>query len=204
MVNVTREDSTMSEDGGRRYGEASMIAAPFLTGERIYLRGLTEVDCAGPYLEWFNDAAVCRLNGHHQFPYHYTDATAFVKRVNASREMLVLAIVQRADHRHIGNVALHQIDFISRSAEFAIVIGAQDCWGKGYSKEAGRLVLDHAFFSLNLHRVYCGTTENNTPMQRLATYLGMREEGRRRQAMYKANGYLDVIEYSVLKREYER
>jgi RimJ/RimL family protein N-acetyltransferase len=179
-----------------------LIAAPFLTGARIYLRALMDADCAGPYLEWFNDPEVCRLNGHHRFPYRHEDARAFVQRVNASREELVLAIVRSDDHRHIGNVALQQIDFVSRSAELAIVIGARDCWGQGYSKEAGRLLLEHAFFSLNLNRVYCGTLEHNVPMQRLAVHLGMREEGRRRHAVYKADRYLDVIEYGVLKGEY--
>jgi len=176
----------------------------FLAGEHVYLRALTPADCAGPYLEWFNDDVVCRANGHHQFPYHHADALTFVERLNRSTDQIVLAIVQAADHRHIGNVSLQQIDYISRSAEFAIVIGARACWGKGYSKEAARLLVDHGFHQLNLNRVYCGTAETNLPMQRLARFLGMQEEGRRRQAMFKDNKYLDVIEYGVLKDDYQR
>ena len=93
-----------------------MAAVPFLVGERIYLRPLTEADCGGAYLEWFNDAQVCQFNGHHYFPYTFAEAKAYVAGVNESRRDLVVAIAMREDDRHIGNVALQNIDFISRSA----------------------------------------------------------------------------------------
>ena len=55
---------------------------------------------------------------------------------------------------------------------------------------------------LNLNRIACGTFENNKGMRKLAEYLGMCEEGRRRRAVYKYGRYVDVIEYGVLKDEY--
>lgn len=179
-----------------------MAAAPFLVGERIYLRSLSQEDCSGAYLQWFNDEQVCQFNGHHYFPYTFAEATAYVASVNESRRDFVVAIALRDDDRHIGNVALQNIDFISQCAEFAIVIGDKECWGQGFAQEAGRLILDHGFLALNLHRVYCGTTENNLAMRRLAEYLGMKEEGRRREAAFKNDRYLDVVEYGVLKNDY--
>jgi len=176
--------------------------ASFLSGERILLRALTEADCTGPYLNWFNDAEVCRYNTHHRFPFSLEDALAYIRRTQQSTTDLVLAIIQRKDNRHIGNVSLQQIDFVSQAAEFAIVIGEKDCWGKGYSKEAAVLLLNHAFLSLHLHRIHCGTTQDNVPMQRLALFLGMKEEGRRREALFKEGQYLDILEYGLLKEEY--
>lgn len=176
--------------------------SPFLVGEDIHLRALTEQDCRGPYLNWFNDAEVCRFNGHHRFPFRREEALRYVKKVLESPTDLVLAVVLKRSRRHIGNVSLQKINFIDRSAELAIVIGEKDCWGKGYSKQVGRLLLEHAFLSLNLHRVHCGTTEENIPMQRLALYLGMKKEGVRRKAAFKENRYLDIWEYGILKPEY--
>lgn len=181
-----------------------MIAPPFLVGERIELRALMEADCAGPYVNWLNDAEVSRYNSHHFFPYRYEDALAYVRHAEQSPTDLVLAIVQRLDRQHVGNISLQNIDLVNRSAEFAVLIGERDCWGKGYSKEAARLLLDHAFLSLNLHRVYCGTAHDNIAMQRLALFLGMKEEGRRREALFKRNQYLDVFEFGVLKPDYMR
>lgn len=174
----------------------------FLEGEGLLLQLLTEADCREAYTSWFNDPQVCRYNSHHLFPLRPEALLTYVKQTQASTTDLVLAIVQKFNQRHIGNVSLQQIDLVNRHAEFSILIGEKDCWGKGYSKEAGRLLLDHAFLSLNLHRVHCGTTQDNLPMQALANFLGMMEEGRRREVLFKHNRYLDVIEYGLLKPEY--
>jgi len=39
-------------------------------------------------------------------------------------------------------------------------------------------------------------------MKKLAEYLAMQVEGQRRQAVFKQNRYVDVIEYGVLRQEY--
>lgn len=175
---------------------------PFLEGEHVYLRALVPDDAQGPYPTWFNDPEVCAGSGHHYFPYTVEEAASYIERAREARDELILAIAAREDGRHIGNVTLKRIDPITRSAELAIVIGDKTALGKGYSKEVGRLLCDHAFFELNLNRVHCGTFETNAPMRRLAEYLGMAEEGRRRQAAFKDNRLLDIIEYGVLREEY--
>lgn len=179
------------------------LAPSFLSGERLYLRALVEADASGPYVDWFNDEEVCRSNSHHILPYTLEDARAYIRHAAETRDALILAIVLRDGHCHIGNIALQQIHPVYRSAEFSIVIGDKTSWGKGYAKEAGRLICDHGFEALNLNRIACGAFDDNTAMKRLAAYLGMREEGRRRQAAYKLGRYVDVVEYGVLKHEYE-
>jgi ribosomal-protein-alanine N-acetyltransferase len=182
-----------------------MAIAPspvFLQGSGIYLRALTEADCDGPYLSWFNDAEVCRFNGHHRFPYTRAAALSYVNQVSGSPDDLVLAMVEADSNRHVGNVSLLGLDYVSRNAEFAIVIGERDCWNKGYGKQAARLLLDHGFLTLDLHRVYCGTAADNLAMRKMAVSLGMREEGCRREALYKRGQCIDIIDYGVLKQEY--
>lgn len=179
-----------------------MSGIPFLIGKEIYLRPLVEGDSEGPYPRWFNDAAVCRGNMHHIFPYTAEDARGYIQQANSGRHHLVLAIVRREDDAHIGNIALDRIDYINRIAELTIVIGDKTCWGKGYGKEAARLICDHGFLVLNLNRIACGTFEDNVAMRKLAECLGMIEEGRRRQAVYKLGRYTDVVEYGVLRNEY--
>lgn len=181
-----------------------MIPPAFLKGADIHLRALQESDCQGAYLNWFNDPEVCRFNSHHLFPYRQEEAEEYVRTATVSPSDLVLAIILTAGDRHIGNVSLQNINPVHRSAEFAIVLGEKEVWGKGYSKQAARLVLDHGFLTLNLHRVECGTAATNVPMQKLAEFLGMKEEGRRRQSLFRENRYLDVVEYGVLKEEYLR
>lgn len=176
----------------------------FLEGKTVYLRGLEKSDISGNYFQWFNDQDVCRNNSHGYFPNSLKEMESYVERTGTSGSDLVFAIVYKKNGRHIGNIALHGIDWIARSAEFAIIIGEKKYWGKGIGKEASDLLLRHAFLMLNLHRVYCGTNAHNTAMQGLAAYMGMKEEGRRRQAFFKDGAYQDALEYGVLRDEYMR
>jgi RimJ/RimL family protein N-acetyltransferase len=181
---------------------ATAAGSSFLVGPRLYLRGLLEEDADGPYRHWFNDAEVCSGNSHHVFPYTQQAALAYIRHAAQTRDDLILAVVLRTGHRHIGNIALQHIHPVNRSAELAVVLGDRTAWGKGYASEAARLLCDHGFAALNLHRIACGTFEGNTAMRRLALSLGMREEGRRRQAAFKEGRYVDLIEYGVLRDEY--
>lgn len=171
---------------------------PFLEGQRIYLRGLTDADASGDYPAWLNDAEVSRGNSHHVFPYSREAALDYIRQIRQSATSLALAIVLREDHRHIGNITLQSIHPIYRSAEFAVLIGDKAGWGKGYGLEAGRLVCRHGFEALNLHRIYCGTFADNVGMIGLAHALGMKEEGRRREAAFKEGKYIDIIEFGLL------
>lgn len=176
----------------------------FLVGQRIYLRAVNEDDAKGPYLGWFNDELVCQGNNHHIFPFTKHDALMYIQNVGNAGKELILAIVFYEADQHIGNIALQRIHPIYRSAEFSIIIGDSNFWGMKLGLEAGKLVCDHGFFTLNLNRISCGTFETNLAMQRLAHSLGMKEEGRRRKAAFKNGRSIDIIEYGVLRDEYEK
>ena len=175
----------------------------FITGERVYLRSLSEKDVNQAYISWLNDPDVCRFNSHHVYPYTRAKALEYVRAAQLSRSDLVLAVVTRRGHRHIGNISLQAISQISRNAEYAVLMGDKRYWGKGYAKEASLLMLLHGFNEMNLHRIYCGTSSHNLPMQKLAKQLGMKLEGRRREAFYKSGEFLDILEYGVLRREFK-
>lgn len=173
----------------------------FLDGQEIYLRALELGDLCGDYIGWFNDAEVCQFNSHHSLPYNSLKAESYLKQVMVSDKDLVLAIMHKQDERHIGNISLQNINFINRSAEFAIILGAKDYWHRGYAKAAAQMIINHGFKALNLHRIYCGTSVDNIGMQKLAKHLSMSQEGLRKQALYKNGKYLDVLEYGLLNQD---
>ena len=177
------------------------LSAAFLVGKRLYLRGLVESDADGVYPEWLNSADVCRGNSHHSFPYTREAACAYIRDALQTRSSLILAIVLQDGDRHVGNIALQNIHPIHRSAELSILIGERDVWGTGLGLEAAKLLIDHAFDALNLQRIECGTFATNRGMQKLALSLGMKEEGRRRQAAFKNGAYEDIVEYGILKAD---
>jgi RimJ/RimL family protein N-acetyltransferase len=174
----------------------------FLRGERLVLRALQPGDADGPYAGWFNDPEVCRFNSHGTHPYLREHALAYIESIRHSKTDLVLAIEDVGRRVHVGNIALQAINPINRSAELAIVLGDPEIRGKGYGAEAGKLIVRHGFETLGLNRIGCGTSEDNEAMRKLAAQLGMREEGRRRAAMWKRGRFVDLIEYGVLASEF--
>lgn len=173
----------------------------FLVGKKIYLRGLVESDLVGDYFQWFNDEEVCRENSHHRFPNTVARMKSYFDSVTNSSQNLVLAILLKADDKHIGNISLQQIDLLNQSAELAILIGDKKSWGKGYGIEAARLIVEHGFMQLNLKRIHCGTTASNRGMQKLALSLGMKQEGKFRSAVFKNGAFQDVYYYGLLANE---
>lgn len=176
---------------------------PFLIGDRTYLRSIEESDLNENYQGWFNDAEVCMFNSHHRFPNCKQDMQEYYENVVKTKNNLVLAIVDKESNKHMGNISLQNIDYINKTADFAIIIGDKDFWGKGIGKEAGKLIIEHGFKSLNLNRIYCGTSVENIGMQKLAGSLGFVKEGVARQALYKNGKYNDVINYGLIKYEYQ-
>lgn len=168
------------------------------------MRELEKSDASGSYSQWFNDPEVCRWNSHHRFPVSLEGVQRYIAETSVARDRVVFAVVTREGDRHIGNISLQSIDQVNRSAEFAIVFGDKDYWGKGYASEVSHAVVSHGFSELNLHRIYCGTPAGNAGMIKLAAALGMQEEGRSRQAFFKAGEFHDVIQYGVLRDEYNR
>ena len=171
----------------------------FLVAKTIYLRPLKESDCEGNYPFWLNNQTVTQHNSHGKFPYTKAQAIKYVQSIQGSQKNIVLAIVDRDSNQHIGNVSLQAIDWQNQNAELAILIGESDFFKKGIGYEASKLMLNHAFNTLNLHRVYCGTSSGNIAMQKIALKLGMQKEGIRKEVIFKNGHYFDIIEYGILK-----
>lgn len=176
----------------------------FLEGEKIYLRPIEKSDLTETYRDWFNDAEVCRFNSHHRFPNYDEDMNEYYKKEIKSGRNLILAIVAKKSHAHIGNISLQDIDLINRHAELAIIIGDKRFWNKGVGKEAGQLIIGHGFRELNLHRIYCGTSVDNVGMQKLAGFLGFKKEGIQRESIFKEGAYKDTVLYGLLQHERRR
>lgn len=165
-----------------------------------YVRPLSLSDIHGPYPSWFLDQEVCRYNSHGKLFSSEAALTSYIDSTS-TRGDLVWAICHN-DDGHIGNIALQTINWINRTAEFAILMGNREHWGKGAASLAALQLLEHGFNKLNINRVFCGTAMTNIPMQKLAKKLGMKQEGIRRQHLFLEGQYVDLIEFGILKQEF--
>jgi len=165
------------------------------------VRPLQECDLDGPYPGWFEDQEVCRYNSHGKF---FKTRAYFREYVNAlDREDRVVWAICHTEHGHIGNISLQGISFLNRTGEFAILLGDKRHWGRGVGLLAGRALLTHGFSKLNLKRIYCGTAASNDGMKKLALAMGMTLEGTLRKHLFIEGERVDVLQYGILREEFE-
>ncbi|BAY26009.1 acetyltransferase [Calothrix sp. NIES-2100] len=174
----------------------------FLVGERIYLRALEQYDLQGEYLQWLNDQDITKWMQQGIFPSTYNSLENYFESIQNSKTDIVLAIILKEQERHIGNIGLHAIHAIFRSAEIGILLGAKDIWGQGIATEAINLLVSHAFLRLNLNRLYAGSVEKNLGCIRAFEKAGFIQEGISRQSYYCEGQYLDCVNLSLLRLEY--
>ena len=168
-----------------------------LIGAKVYLRYLNTDDANGNYPNWLNDSIVCKYNSHGDKLYTKEMAKEYIEFATNTQSHEVLAICDLKTDKHIGNISLQQISKKNKSAEFAILLGEKEFMGKGYAHEASNLLIQYGFQNLKLHRIYCGTSILNIPMQKLALSLGMKQEGIKKDALLKNDQFIDVIEYAI-------
>ena len=102
----------------------------------------------------------------------------------------------------IGTVFIKNIDCSNHNGEYGIFIGEEAARGKGYAKPATELVLKYGFEVLNLHRIYLTVMSDNVPAIKTYESVGFIREGVLREEYMRANGYVDVVMMSMLRREW--
>jgi RimJ/RimL family protein N-acetyltransferase len=173
---------------------------PFLVGTHVYLRPLDRAD-APAFVTWLNDPDVARFLRAYR-PMTLSAEEAFIDAIGKGEDM-GLAIVLRDGDRLIGGAGLHEIDQRCRRAQFGIVIGDREQWGKGYGTEVTRLMVGYAFETLNLNRVWLLVYEYNPRGVRSYEKVGFRREGVLRQDTFRDGRYWDTIVMGILREEWK-
>jgi ribosomal-protein-alanine N-acetyltransferase len=173
---------------------------PFLIGEKIYLRPIERAD-APLLVSWINHPEVTRTLRRHR-PMNLQVEEEFIDRTARSDTDLAVLIVVKETDTPVGTAGLHHIDAKNRHAEFGIMIGEPGEWGKGYGSEATRLMLRHAFETLNLNRIWLHVYEYNDRAIRSYEKLGFTKEGVLRQENFREGRYWDTIVMALLREEW--
>lgn len=175
---------------------------PFITGSKIYLRGLTREDLTGPMFQWANDSEVTHFMFMGLRPNSIEQLQKEFDVLNTSEKDFVFAIVDKKTDKHIGTAGLYVVNWVSRSAEYRIIIGEKNFWNKGVGQETAKLLLEYAFQKLNLNKVWLGVNASNKAGAASYRKAGFKDEGVLRQEIYRNGQYYDAIRMSVLRQEY--
>ena len=172
-----------------------------LTGEQIVLRRHVPANLRA-FQRWYADPEVVRLTRYQDSPMRPDEIERFFAARALGADSLAMAIHKRATDLLVGTCALSQLDADNGSALFHITIGEKEAWGHGFGTEATRLMIDHAFGGLGLHRVGLTVFSFNERAIRSYRSVGFVVEGRAREAIWREGRWWDEIAMSILASDW--
>ncbi|MET0387065.1 MAG: GNAT family protein [Polyangiales bacterium] len=171
----------------------------------LRLRELRRSDL-GALNRWRHDRRVIDgLGTHYAYVAPEVDDAWFSAYLSDRQRNVRLVILDdelAAADEPIGCVYLLSINWVHRHAEFAIMIGREDCRGRGLGLRATAAMLAHAFRDLGLQRVWLHVHAQNTAARHVYERAGFKLEGTLRSALYKDGAFLDVHVMGILAHEH--
>ncbi|MDQ0255716.1 ribosomal-protein-alanine N-acetyltransferase [Evansella vedderi] len=104
--------------------------------------------------------------------------------------------------RVIGTCGFKNWDRLSNHAEIGGNLSSE-LWGKGYAAEGLIAILDYAFNKMFLNKICAYTNSRNGNAIGIMRKYGFQQEGKLREHQFLDGEYVDVLAYSLLKKEYE-
>tara|TARA_B100000686_G_C16287573_1_gene711987 strand:+ start:92 stop:646 length:555 start_codon:yes stop_codon:yes gene_type:complete len=178
-----------------------MESVVFLPGQKINLCVLDPNNDLTLYMSWMNDKSITKYLETGFFPSDKAGLIDYIGNCN-NLQNLFLGIFVKENQSYIGNIRLHNINFVSRRGDIGILIGDSNIHGKGYGLEAIQLIVDYAFQYLNLNKVCAGANIENPASIRIFEKAGFVVEGTLRQQFYVDGRYTDCVQMGLLKSEY--
>lgn len=172
-----------------------------IEGDSVVLRRHVAANVAA-FRRWYADPEVARLARYQDSPMREDEVNRFFQLRALGPESLTMAIHERSTGRLIGTCAFSQMDGDNGSAMYHITIGEKDAWGHGYGTEATRLMVEHAFGTLGLHRIALSVFEFNERAIRAYARVGFLTEGRAREAVWRDGRWWDELSMSLLAPEW--
>ncbi len=171
-----------------------------LNGENFFLKTMTPADVSKDYISWLNDEKINQfLEVRHNIP-SMEEAVSFVNKYN-NKSNFMFAICEIKSTKMIGTITLN-LDVHNKSASYGYLIGDKLFWGTKAAVEAISLLLDFAFFELDLRRVWGGAYIHNIGSIFNFKKLGFVQEGRQRAVGLINGKEIDSLLFGLLKSEW--
>ena len=175
-----------------------------IKGKLVQLRPVLRADISY-FLEWFNDPEVTQYLGMY-LPMTEIAEQKFIEELGTTRAatqlIFVIEAIEGGKSKPIGSIGLHNINSKDHNATFGISIGDKKYWSKGYGTKAAKLIIRYGFEQLNLHRISSSAWSFNERSIKMHLKVGFKEEGRRREAVYKNGVYHDEVTFGLLRQEW--
>lgn len=175
-----------------------------LRGERLALRPLGSTQVTQAYVDWMNDPEVTRFLEVRFRKQSLADVREFVAGLQGDTRNQFFGMFLREGGRHIGNLKLGVIDPNHDTADLGLLIGAKDCWNKGFASEAIAIATAYAFRDLGIHKIVAGFYGANAGSMKAFAKCGYVEEGRLKGQLAFEGGRADQVLMGKTNTETER
>jgi len=176
---------------------------PSLETPRLILRRLT-LDDAEALANAINHPKIAATTTNIPHPYNPDDARSWIESHlddSITSDSLPFGLFLRESGELIGGAELSSIDKINLKAELGYWC-AVDFWGRGYTTEAARAIVDYGFRELNLERIYARCFDINPASARVMEKIGMTFEGTARREYRKNDVFHDFRHYAILRDDW--
>lgn len=166
--------------------------------ERLLLRELSGADCSADYVRWLGDPGISQYLETRHAPQDEASIVAFIEGVRARDDEFLFGMFLREGGRHIGNIKVGPIHRRHQLADLSLLIGARDCWGKGFAAEAIEALSRYAFADLGVLKLSASMYAPNIGSKQAFLKVGYREEGLRRGHYDLGGERCDLVELGLL------
>lgn len=131
-------------------------------------------------------------------PYNEQDARNFIEVATKDDPVNIFAI--EVDGRAVGGIGIHpQWDVNRKNAELGYWLG-EEYWGLGIITNAVKQIVDFAFGTYDITRVYARPFGNNIASQKVLQKAGFTLEAKIEKGIFKNNEFVDELIYAVRRK----
>ncbi|MFD1177433.1 GNAT family N-acetyltransferase [Paenibacillus puldeungensis] len=176
---------------------------PVIEGERLRLRPMESADAAVMFKYWSDPKVVKYINLP---PFASVEDTReminFLNGLAETEDALRFGIELKEERKLIGSCGFNVWELSGAyRGEIGYDLGLE-YWGHGYMSEALRMLLAYGYETMGLNRIEALIDPRNRASRRLVEAFGFTEEGLLREYQRLETGFVDLLMYSLLKREY--
>ena len=136
-----------------------------------------------------------------RFPHPYTvsDAQSFIEFANRDQPVHIFAIDINGEA--VGGIGIHpQEDVFRKNAELGYWL-AEPFWGKGVISNAIPEMIDFAFKTYDITRIFARPFGTNKASQRVLEKAGFKLEARFEKTLFKNGEWLDELVYAFRRKQ---
>ncbi|GAA6170848.1 hypothetical protein NBRC116592_05180 [Colwellia sp. KU-HH00111] len=174
----------------------------FLENNNIYLRNVCLTDVNDSYYQWLNDPQVNQFLETRFVVQSKEKIAEFVTSKDGDPNEILLAICDKEQDLHIGNIKLGAINWYHRRAEISLLVGNKKYWGKGIATQAIQLISEFAFQTLNLNKLMAGAYQNNIGSIKAFQKCGYKIEGEVEDYVLVNNQGVALIKLGITAKQF--